>query len=491
MLRVQDPHLRYAMLTGSDDMLIRLEDGLRRAGYGPGGGIVVALSGGPDSTALTVGLTELLGGRDQIVAAHFNHRTRGQESEADEEFVRDLCDEIGTPLHVGHASEASDGMSENDARNLRYRFLQDIADELGVPYVAVAHTADDQAETVLLRIARGTGMRGLAAMPYTRPIADGSGVSLIRPMLDVTRAEVAQFLNERGIVPRHDASNDDVRYARNRIRHHVMPALAEINPAVVQALTRLAKIAREHNEFVEAEFGVAVQLFDWPNLHGIQDLARPLAARVLEAAHADVAESGAQLEMQHIESALQLVNRAKDAELHLPGNVILRHSIGETTILHRDSVATAEPLKLKEAKLPIPGSVVLSNGMRMTAEIVKVPDSFEEAPRSGHQCAYISRRVSSYGRKEYDYLIVRGRKPGDRYHRLETLVWGYGGEKVQDLMVNAKIPRSQRYRVPFVVDPEHSWLILWIVGFPPSTYSKVRRWDRECIKLTVHAAANS
>lgn len=462
-------------------MLSRLEDGLRRAGYEPGGRIVVALSGGPDSTALTVGLSELHGGRDQIVAAHFNHRTRGEESDADEEFVRKLCDEIGIPLRAGSASEASNGMSENDARNLRYRFLRGIADELDIPYVAVAHTADDQAETVLLRIARGTGMRGLAAMPYARPIADGSGVSLIRPMLDVTRAEVAQFLNERGIVPRHDASNDDVRYARNRIRHHVMPALAEINPAVVQALTRLTKIAREHNEFVEAEFGVAVQLFDWPNLHGIQDLARPLAARVLEAAHAEVAESGAQLEMQHIESALQLVNRAKGAELHLPGNVILRHSIGETTMSRRDGAESDAPAPLQEAKLPIPGSVVLSNGMCMTAEVVEVPPSFENAPRSGHKWAYVSR---SYGLKELGYALVRGRNPGDSY----TPFGSKHSRKVQDLMVNAKIPRARRDGVPIVIDPRVRSKV-WIVGFPPSDHWRIETGDKLCVKLTAHLPA--
>ena len=462
-------------------MLSRLEDGLRRAGYEPGSRIIVALSGGPDSTALTVGLTELLGGRDQIVAAHFNHRTRGEESDADEQFVRKLCDEIGTPLRAGSASEASEGMSENDARNLRYRFLQDIADELGIPYVAVAHTADDQAETVLLRIARGTGMRGLAAMPYARPIADGSGVSVIRPMLDVTRAEVAQFLNERGIVPRHDASNDDVRYARNRIRHHVMPALAEINPAIVQALTRLARIAREHNDYIDTESGLAARLVGLPNLHGIHDLAPPLAARLLEMVHAEVAELGAQLEMQHIDAVLRLVKLDKEAELHLPGNVILRHSVGQTTMSRRDNAESDAPAPLQEAKLLIPGSVVLSNGMRMTAEVVEVPQSFEDAPRSGHQWAYVSH---SYGLKDLGYALVRGRNPGDGY----TPLGAKHSRKVQDLMVNAKVPRAQRDSVPIVIDPRLRSNV-WIVGFPPSDQWRVEAGDKLCVKLTAHLPA--
>lgn len=469
-------------------MLSRLETGLRLSGYEPGSRIIVALSGGPDSSALTVGLAELLREGAQIVAAHFNHRTRGKESDADEEFVRELCADIGIPLQVGHAKNASDGISENDARELRYEFLQAIATELDIPYVAVAHTANDQAETVLLRIARGTGVQGLAAMPYSRPIAVGSEISLIRPLLEATRADVNDYLVGRGIVPRDDESNRDVRYARNRIRHQVLPVLAEINPAVVQSLTRLAKIAREHNDFIEAEFSIAAQLFDLPNLNGIQDLAPPLAARLLETMHSEVAESGAQLEMNHIEAVLQLVKRDKEAELHLPGNVILQHRVGETTLSRRDGAKASDSAKLEEAKLPIPGSVVLSNGMRMTAEVIKVPESFEDSPRSGHQCAYIS-YPNDYFRnlRDYGYAVVRAREAGDWYEPLG----GKGRVKVQDLMVNAKIPRSQRYRVPIVVNPYYSWDIMWIVGFPPGERSRVTDLDKECVKLSVHNPADS
>ena len=461
-------------------MLARLESGLRLVGYEPGNRIVVALSGGPDSTALTLGLSDLLGGSTPIAAAHFNHRARGEESDADEEFVRAFCAQLGIPLHTERAIESSDGISEADARVLRYRYLHRAAEELDAKFVAVAHTADDQAETVLLRIVRGTGLRGLEAMPYSRPIAEHSSISLIRPMLSTTRAEVTDFLNDRDITPRHDASNDDVRYARNRIRHQVMPALTEINPAAVQAITRLARIAREHNAFIDATFSKVVQLFDLPNLDGIQDLPTPLAARLLEAMHAEVAEPGSQMEMDHIDAVLQLVKRDAVAELHLPGNVILRHRAGNTTLTRRADAGATDGPSIQEVKLLIPGSVDLGNGTRMTADVVDVPDSFADAPRSGHQCAYLSDRLQIDGS-----VVVRGRAPGDRY-----APFGSGHfRKVQDMMVDAKIPRHQRDSVPVVVNTPGD--IVWIVGFPPSDWSRVEANDTKCVKLAFHDPAAS
>ena len=463
-------------------MLSRLESGLRLSGYEPGKQIVVAYSGGPDSTALTLGLSRLLARDTPIAAAHFNHRARGKESDADEHFVREFCDQLGIPLQVERARTPSDGISEAPARELRYRFLQRAAVELGAPFVAVAHTADDQAETVLLRISRGTGLHGLAAMPYSRPIAEGSQVSVIRPLLDATRAEVTEFLEQRGITARLDSSNTDDRYARNRIRHHVLPALKEINPAVVQAITRLAKIAREHDDFIEAEAEAAVRQFNLPNLNGIQDLPTPLAAKLLETMHAEVSEPGSQIEMIHIDAVLQLVKRDAVAELHLPGNVILRHRSGETTLTRRDDVGATDRPPIQEVKLPIPGSADLGNGTRMTAKVVDVPDTFADAPRSGHQCVYLSYEQL----KRYGGVVVRGRAPGDIYWPFRS---GGHFRKVKDMMVNAKIPRGQRDTVPVVVNTIGH--IVWIVGFPPSDWSSVGQYDTKCVKLEFHDLADS
>ena len=464
-------------------MLSRLESGLRLSGYEPGKQIVVAYSGGPDSTALTLGLSQLLSNDTPIAAAHFNHRARGPESDADEQFVREFCAQLGIPLHVERAPTQSDGISEGEARELRYCFLQRVAVGLDAPFVAVAHTADDQAETVLLRISRGTGLRGLAAMPYSRPIAEGSRISVIRPMLDITRAEVSDFLKERGITPRHDASNDDVRYARNRIRHHVLPALKAINPAAVQAITRLAKIAREHDDFIEAEVEAAARQFKLPNLNGIQALPTPIAVRLLTQMHSQSAAQGAQLEQHHIEAALQLAARDSAAELHLPGNVVLTHRAGETTLSVRECPDNTVAAPIEEATLPIPGSVDLSNGSSMTADVVPPPESFADAPRRGQCYAYIARDIASEGQ-----VLVRARLPGDRY-----LPLGMTHEvKVQNMMVDAKVPRELRESTPLVVAPDAGrGRIAWVVGFPPADWARVRSDDASCVKLAFKKATSS
>jgi tRNA(Ile)-lysidine synthase len=210
---------------------------LRRLGLsGPG---VVAVSGGPDSVALWRALAELRPDPPPVVA-HLNHQLRGAESDADEAFVRGLsptvrCDRID----VRSVAAASGDNLEATARRVRYEWLTEVARTSGCGWVATGHTADDQAETVLHRLLRGTGLQGLRGIAPRRPLA--AGVELVRPLLGATRAEVLAYLKEVGQEARLDASNDDLRLTRNRIRHELLPHLARAyNPRVVEVLGRLA-----------------------------------------------------------------------------------------------------------------------------------------------------------------------------------------------------------------------------------------------------------
>jgi tRNA(Ile)-lysidine synthase len=223
----------------------------------PAHGLIVAVSGGPDSVALLRALLmpaeERTGPR--VVVAHFNHRLRGAESDADEAFVRDLHGSLavgaaeGLTLCVGGGDvgrEAAAGSEnlENTARRMRYQWLTGVAREHGMRVVLTGHTADDQAETVLHRLLRGSGLRGLRGIPARRPLA--GGVEVARPLLKVTRAEVLGFLQGVGQPYRTDLSNEDRRFLRNRIRHELLPHLAaEYNPAVRSLLCRLAAQAEE------------------------------------------------------------------------------------------------------------------------------------------------------------------------------------------------------------------------------------------------------
>ena len=232
-------------------------------------GVLVAFSGGADSTALVTALAVLAktqvqrchqsdatdAAREPIVAAHFNHRLRGAESDADARHCVETSQRIGVPCVVGEgdaatlAGEQGDGL-EAAAREERYRFLETTAARLGLRYLATAHTLDDQAETVLQRMLRGTGPAGLAGIPRVRSAADGT-IGLVRPLLGFRRGEVLEYVDECGLPYQTDASNADVRFTRNRIRHELLPQLVrDYNPQLVESLGRLATQADELREIV-------------------------------------------------------------------------------------------------------------------------------------------------------------------------------------------------------------------------------------------------
>lgn len=219
--------------------------------------VVVGVSGGADSIALLRALAalriEAAGGR--LVAAHLNHGLRGDESDGDAAFVAQVAGELGVEAIVSRgavaeaARERGDGV-EAAARDLRYRFLIDTARSVGARVIATAHTRDDQAETILQRIVRGTGLAGLGGIPRARPLADGT-IGLVRPMLMLRRSQVVEYLAALGQPYRKDSSNTDRAYTRNRIRHDLLPQLVrDYNPQVVEALARLATQADEVRELV-------------------------------------------------------------------------------------------------------------------------------------------------------------------------------------------------------------------------------------------------
>jgi tRNA(Ile)-lysidine synthase len=243
------------------DFEARLSASFPAAQWGEAG-VIVAYSAGPDSTALLAGLASLRDRADDdvvrrggLVAAHFNHRLRGSESDADEAHAVATCAGLEVECVVGRADEAALAAEQGDgveaaAREARYRFLVDVALGRGLRYIATGHTLDDQAETVLHRLVRGTGIVGLGGIPRARALADDT-IGLVRPLLGFRRAEVNDYLQSRGIEFRVDASNDDVAFTRNRLRHELLPLLTrDYNPQIVEALARLATQADELSDVV-------------------------------------------------------------------------------------------------------------------------------------------------------------------------------------------------------------------------------------------------
>ena len=223
--------------------------------------VLVAVSGGADSVALATALSELRpSGEGRLVLAHYNHRLRGAESDADQALVEEIGRKMrlevivgagGGEGEIGRGGDGTSTTSEDSLRLLRYQFLVQAASQYGARYVATAHTADDQVETVLFNILRGTGLAGLAGIPRVRTLTEAA--TLVRPLLDVSRDEVLEYLQRLGKSFREDSSNASSRYTRNRIRHELLPLLEqEYHPNVRQSIARLSRIAEEADQFVDA-----------------------------------------------------------------------------------------------------------------------------------------------------------------------------------------------------------------------------------------------
>ncbi len=441
-----------------------------------GGRVAVALSGGPDSVALLHLLGELERDGELIVAgaAHLHHGLRGAEADADERFCRELAVRLGLAFEAERADVRALARErrrsiEDAARLARYAFLDRAASRLGAEVVAVGHNRDDQAETFLLRLIRGAGPRGLAG------ILPRAG-RVVRPLLEVTRAELRAYLAERGLQCRHDASNADVAIPRNRVRHELIPYLErEFSPGIVGVLAREAAIAAADEDRLNAEaieLASAIVLADKDGARveaaALTSLHPALAARVARIALARLA--GARfLGFDHIEAFLDLARggtpgaalslpgqRARVFEAASPGEA--RRVIGLTAATRQRVHAAAGPFF--RVPLSIPGEVTLSSsGWAISAQpLARLPDGEAGGAERGVERAR-GNTVAVAAAALSLPLAVRSRRQGDRFRPL-----GLGGasKKLQDFLVDRKIPREERDRLPLVVDGKDR--IVWVVG---------------------------
>ena len=373
----------------------------------PGDWVICAVSGGADSVALLFALyllKEKL--KIQLEAAHFNHQLRGEESQRDEDFVRDFCARYDIPLHVGGArvQPGKKGL-EAAARDARYGFFNTLEGK-----IATAHTADDNAETVLLHLIRGTGLKGLGGIAPQRG-------KLIRPMLCVTRQEVEDFLTEWSLPHVEDSSNETDAFLRNRIRHHVMPLLREENPKIGENLSKMALRLRLDEEYLARQSTFETP----PDVRFLRTLPPALRSRALEAF---LKQSGVlEPEEAHISQAEALVfSENPSAKAAFPGGVTISRSYDLLTV-------DSDTMGLGETTLPCPGKLEVGN-FRVTcepaAEIRNTPDTFTVCP-SGT-------------------LTLRSRKTGD------TMRLSGGSKSLKKLFIDRKIPASQRDAIPVLCD---------------------------------------
>lgn len=458
----------------------------RRAGLGPslqrlvrnevrGAGLqdktlVVAVSGGPDSLALLHLLARLRASCGLTLhVAHLDHALR-EGSAADARFVQEQARLLDLPFTCRredvHAYRARRKLGmEQAAREVRYAFLAQVASAAGAAAVALGHTADDQAETVLHHIIRGTGLRGLQGMERlsTLPTAQGAPVTLFRPLLSVTREETEGLCRSLGLTPRTDPTNVETSHTRNFIRSRVLPLLHEVNPRVRESLLRLSRTAALETADLESRASAL-----WPSLAsqapGVVKLDRPALLRqdpavrreLFRKAYFTLTGTAEGLEERHLEAMEHTLRGPSGRRVSLPHD--LTWSVGyehaALTLLPGGPPVSLPPL---EGTWPLacPGQTA-TGPWNVRATIV--------SPKLSAHDPYVA--VLDAGAVDAE-LVVRGWRPGDRFQPLG--VEESTDKRLKEFFSDAKLPRELRHRVPLVVAPRG---IVWVVGW------RIAHWAR-------------
>ena len=420
----------------------------------PSACVGVAVSGGADSVFLLEALRELARPWNlQLSVVHVDHGIRGEASRADAAFVRDLAARYGLPFHLHQADVPSiDDNLEQAARRVRQAFYVRLLSDGAVDRIATGHTRSDQAETVLYRILRGSGLSGLSGiLPVT-------GEGLVRPLLELDRCEIECWLRKRNLAWREDATNQDRAYARNRLRHEILPLLREnFNPRLDEALVHLAALAQDEEAYwaVELARHAGRSPANEPQILSVAELAalptalaRRLIRRAIELAKADLR----QVDFGHIERILEMTRRQTGHDrVDLPGLEVLRS-------FDWIRLARPQPTVGFDFSIPIqpPGSWELPRGLsRITLQVLEKGESSQPCGRVVNELDWERFRSPDAAPSG---LEVRNWRPGDQYQQ----VGQSKPQKIKNLFQQARIPLWERRDWPIVT---YNGIIVWAKGF--------------------------
>jgi len=456
----------------------------------PGHHLLVAVSGGPDSIALLSLLHRLSRSwRLTLTAVHCNYGLRGAESDGDESFVSTFCRErqlslvIHRPTLVKRRQRSS---LQATARDARYDFMKQLAHEVGADCIAVGHTANDQAETVLMWLLRGAGMAGLAGMPYAREDR------IIRPLLAATHEEVLAYLNREGLTYRCDSSNEKPLYQRNRIRKELLPVITVLAPAAVRVLQRQADLFREDEKYLEQITNKLVRARVTHDSRGVQRIDRQgfvelpvaLQRRLVRAILRTYDEEGRASSVRVVESVRRVFLKGRSgARLSLKqALVLLDHgSVRFSPTIEKDHVheTNSGQGKRETLPLPVPSKVYWARtNQQIHVQLMtrRAAGEMGRAPSEG-LVLFDADRFS-------EPLSIRAWEAGDRFspHGMKGK-----SKKLQDFFTDMKVARYERGKVPLLVAPEG---ILWVVGMRQDERFVVRGGTTRCLVVSVSNRAS-
>jgi tRNA(Ile)-lysidine synthase len=437
--------------------------------------IVLGLSGGPDSLALFYVLKELQENLDfTLHAAHVNHLIRGEESDKDEEYVMNICKRYNIPFYSRkidvkrYAKEHR--LSEEEAgREIRYNFFNNILNKLGKGKIAVAHNKNDQAETVIMRFMRGTGIDGLKGMDYQNG-------NIIRPLLGVTRDEIERFCKDVGIEPRIDKTNLEPIYGRNKIRLELIPYMEEnFNKSIIDTLFRMSRIIKTDSDFL---YQYSLDIFKdvvinkennkvCLDIEKIAKLHKSIQSRILRLSIEEVIKSLKGIEEKHINDIIELISKKNTGKkLDISNDVQVRISYNKLIIEKNTNKSSVNKYRYK---IKINDSIYIQElNSFLRAQMININEVDLD-----NKTRFI--RYFDYDKIKGD-LLIRNRKPGDRFIPLGM----NGNKKIKDFFIDEKIPREERDKIPIIQDDEN---ILWIVGYRMSELYKITKDTKKVLLL--------
>jgi tRNA(Ile)-lysidine synthase len=442
--------------------------------------LVAAVSGGPDSVCLLHILHSLRQELDiTLHVAHLDHQLRGAESDADAAYVKALAKRLKIPA----AFESADVQAyrklhrltlEEAAREVRYRFLAAIVQKTGAAAVAVAHHSNDNAETILMHLIRGTGIKGLRGLaPVTTLKVDDEELTVIRPLLSLTREEIVSYCTEHDIEPQTDSSNFSNEPFRNKVRRKLLPELQKYNPRITEALLRTARSAASDLDFIESTARLAspeVAVFEKSSVviskKTFLALHPAIQRQILRNAIASLLGNLKDIESSHIEDVIEALGKPAGKTIGLPFGLNFYIDYNKYTLALNLPAACPLPPLEKEFPLAIPG-ITISSGWEITASYVSSHDSVME--KSGFTACFDGAAV---GKK----LMVRPCLPGDRFQPLGMAL----DKKLNRFMMDERIPQAWRKRVPIVCSRAD---IIWVAGWRISEPSRITPATKEVLKL--------